>query len=487
MNQGTAANSWIGRPAAEIAAAVRAGEATAADVVRAHLERIAQIDPALTAFRRVRAAEAVAEAEAVDARADRAELPLAGVPIAIKDNVAVAGEQTRNGTTASPEEPNAEDHPLVERLRAAGAVVVGLTNVPELCLVPMADSAFGIARNPWDPGRTPGGSSGGSAAAVSAALVPLAHGNDGLGSIRIPCACCGLVGIKPGAGVVPHAPQEDDWAGLVENGPLATTVQDAALGLSVMAADPKLAELGDPGTVRIGVSIRPVSPGFSIAPHYRAAALEAGALFEKLGHTVTRHGTRYPAWLGPATLSTWYTSASESAEGLDRAQLDRRTRSMASVGGVLRRAHIDGARGRELWRQGGAERFFGDAVDVLLMPALSQPAPEAKRWGDYGVLRTTNASTRAASLFGTWNMAGWPALALPVGVDSGGMPVSVQLVARPGGEKTLLELAAQAEKAAPWRRHAPRYAVSDAVSDAASETRSEAVAEPPADAPESRS
>ena len=459
MSQDTAASPWIGRPAAAIAAAVRAGEASAADVVRAHLGRIAELGPALTAFRRVRADEAVAEAEAVDARADRAELPLAGVPVAIKDNTAVAGEQTRNGTAASSEEPNAADHPLVERLRAAGAVVVGLTNVPELCLVPMADSAFGIARNPWDPSRTPGGSSGGSAAAVSAALVPLAHGNDGLGSIRIPCACCGLVGIKPGRGVVPHAPDEDDWFGLTEHGPLATTVQDAALGLAVMAADPGLAELGDPGTVRIGVTIRTVSPGFSIAPQYRTAAVDAGALFEKLGHTVTRHTARYPAWLGPATMSTWYTSANESAEGLDRARLDRRTRRMAAVGGTLNQLHATGARGRERWREGGAERFIGEGVDVLLMPALSQPAAEAKRWGDYGALRTTVASTRKASLFGTWNVAGWPALALPVGVDAAGMPVAVQLVARPGGEKRLLELAAQFEQARPWRRHAPRYAV----------------------------
>lgn len=472
MSEGTVTSPWIGRTTAEIAAAVRAGQATATEVVQAHLDRIAELGPALGAFRRVRAAEAIAEAQALDGRSDLAGLRLAGVPVAIKDNIAVAGEQTRNGSAASSEELNTADHPLVERLRAAGAIVVGVTNVPELCLVPMTDNAFGIARNPWDPNRTPGGSSGGSAAAVSAALVPFAHGTDGLGSIRIPCACCGLIGIKPGGGVVPHEPDADNWAGLAENGPIATTVEDAALGLSVMAADPGLAELGDPGTVRIGVSILPISPGFSIAAQYRTAAIETGALFEKLGHTVTRHTTRYPVWLGPSTMSTWYTSANETAEGLDHARLDRRTRRMAAVGGVLRRVHVDGARSRELWRQGGAERFFGDAIDVLVTPALSQPAAEAKRWGDYGALRTTMVSSRAASLFGTWNMAGWPALALPVGIDSSGMPVGVQVVARPGGEKLLLELAAQFEQAKPWRRHAPRYSVPAQP------------AEPPAGAPE---
>jgi amidase len=151
------------------------------------------------------------EAEAIDARADRAELRLAGVPVAIKDNRRVAGEPMRVGSAALPDVPQDKDHPVVARLRAAGAVVVGQTNLPELAIYPCTDSAFGIARNPWDRRRTPGGSSGGAAAAVASAMVPVAQGNDGLGSVRIPAAACGLFGIKPGFGVVPAQIGADSW------------------------------------------------------------------------------------------------------------------------------------------------------------------------------------------------------------------------------------------------------------------------------------
>lgn len=154
---------WAGRPATEIAAAVRAGETTAAQVVAGHLDRIARLNAEIGAFVRVRAAEAAAEADAVDKRADRAELPLAGVPVAVKDAVPVTGEPMRLGSVALPDQVQREDHPVVARLRAAGAVVVGLTNLPEFAIYPFTDSVFGITRNPWNRRRTAGGSSGGSA------------------------------------------------------------------------------------------------------------------------------------------------------------------------------------------------------------------------------------------------------------------------------------------------------------------------------------
>ena len=161
---------WVGRPAADIAAAVRAGEVTAGEVVAGHIARMSRLNAELGAFTRIRAAEAAAEARAVDARPDRAELPLAGVPVAVKDCVAVTGEPMSYGSAAFAATPLQHDHPVVARLRAAGAVVVGLTNLPELAIYPFTDSVYGIARNPWDQRRTPGGSSGGSAAAVAAAL-----------------------------------------------------------------------------------------------------------------------------------------------------------------------------------------------------------------------------------------------------------------------------------------------------------------------------
>ena len=169
----------------------------AVEVVGEHLDRIGEVDPGLGAFQLVRAESALAEAAVVDARADRAGLPLAGVPVAVKDNIAVTGEPMRGDSRASLAGPQTHDHLVVARLRAAGAVVVGVTRMPELAIWAFTDGGFGMARNPWDLSRTCGGSSGGSAAAVAAALVPLAHGNDGLGSIRVPAAC-GLVGIKPG-------------------------------------------------------------------------------------------------------------------------------------------------------------------------------------------------------------------------------------------------------------------------------------------------
>lgn len=446
-----------GATAAEIAAQVRSGGIEPREVVRQYLDRIAELDPAVGAFRAVRAEQALAEADAVAARPDRAALPLAGVPIAIKDNTEVAGERTLEGSAATDSPANPADHPVVARLRAAGAVVVGLTNVPELCLVPMCDSAFGIARNPWDLDRTPGGSSGGSAAAVAAGLVPLAHGNDGLGSIRIPAACCGLVGIKPGAGLVPVTLDgEPAWDGLVENGPLATTVRDAALGLAAMADDASLADLGDPGAVRVGVSVRPAQIGLPIDPRFVAATREVAVALADLGHQVAPHRKNYPAWLGAAALRSWYSFAYDTASVLDPARLDLRTRRMAAAGHVLSTLHSGGAGARAKWRGGAADTFFGE-IDVLLLPALSQPAPVAKRWGDNGLLRNSLASTRTASLFGAWNIAGWPAMNVPAGVDDRGMPIGVQLVARPGGERLLLEIAAQLETARPWPRLAPNY------------------------------
>jgi amidase len=453
-SDGDAVTGWS---ATRIADAVRAGELRPTEVVGAFLERIDRLDRRLGAFRVVRAESALAEAAQVEARADLAELPLAGVPVAIKDNTEVAGEQLRNGSDASDASRSTQDHPLTARLRAAGAVVVGLTNVPELCLVPMTDSVYGVSRNPWNRSRTPGGSSGGSAAAVAAGLVPLAQGNDGLGSIRIPAACCGLVGIKPGSGVVPASLDgEPVWAGLAENGPLATTVSDAALGLSVMADNPELATLGDPGTTRIGLSVRQGLVGLPIDPQFIAAAKTVATAFADLGHTVRSHTSGYPAWFGSGVLRTWFSFAWDSAEPLDRNRLDRRTRRMATIGHALTALHADGTRARDRWRERAAEQFFGD-IDVLLLPSLSQPAPPAERWGERGVLRNSATSLRVAALFSAWNVAGWPAMNIPAAVDDRGMPVGVQLVARPGGERTLLQLAAQLESARPWPRHAPEY------------------------------
>ena len=451
------ATTWVGATAKQISRAVRRGDTTATQVVADHLEQIAISDPALAAFRVVRASEAIAEAEKVDDQEDLANLPLAGVPVAVKENTPVAGLPTWNGSAAARSAVAEDDHEVVRRLRGAGAVVVGVTRMPEMGLWGTTDGADEPTRNPWALERTPGGSSGGSAAAVAAGLVPIAHGNDGLGSVRIPAACCGLVGIKPGSGVVPASIDgEPVWGGLSENGPLATTVQDAALALSVMAADPGLAVLGEPGRLRIGVSVRQVQVGLPVDARFVASAKSVAAEFAGLGHSVAAHTRRYPSWLGNGALRSWYGFAYQGAKELDRGRLDRRTRQMATAGRALAALHADGARAGNRWRSGGADAFFGD-LDVLLLPALSQPAPAAERWGRRGVLPNTVVSLRSAALFSPWNVAGWPAMSVPAGIDEDGMPVGVQLVARPGRERLLLELAAQFEAVRPWPRHAPDY------------------------------
>lgn len=448
--------SWVGRSAVEIAEAVRRGTTTARAVIEDHLAAIAARDGEIGAFRRVRAEEARAEAEAVQDRPDRAGLPLAGVPVAIKDNIPIAGEAVRNGSAATSDAPARADHPVVARLRAAGAVVVGVTNVPECCLVACTDNVYGTTRNPRDPGRTPGGSSGGSAAAVAAGMVPIAHGSDGLGSLRVPAACCGVIALKPGPDLVP--PLENTWFGMAENGPIAATVADLALALSVLTGRAYRPESDqDPFELRIAVAPQPLPPGFRMDPEFRAAATEAAETLRAAGHTVVGHPRRYPVTLGLAGVASWYAVAASEARGLDPRRLERRTRALARAGRLLTALRRDGTRTREIWSAHGADLWFGDA-DVLITPTLAAVPPPAERTGHHGLLRTTLRNVGYAPATAAWNLARWPALSIPFGTHSTGLPIGVQLIAPPGDEPHLLALAAQLESAHPWPRHAPGVA-----------------------------
>ena len=439
-----------------IAADVRAGRRTPTDVVRAALDRIAAVDSSLGAFQVVRAEKALAEAQGVADRADLSTLPLAGVPVAVKDNVAVEGEAMRDGSSATEDIPQVADHVVVQRLRAAGAVVVGITRAPELCVFGATDSAFGITRNPWDLARTPGGSSGGSAAAVASGTVPIAHANDGMGSIRIPAACCGLVGLKPGAGVVPAGIGANDWYGMAENGPLATTVADAALMLSVMAGDMALASVEEPSRpLRVVAST--ASPVAGVRPdveHVRAVVHAVRSL-EGQGHRVDRSDPPYPANPLPV-LARWFAGTSLDADGLDRRRLDRAVRRHAALGDVVRRVGYVKDHQRDEFRRRMAS-FFAD-VDVLVTPTLAAPPITAARWGQRGWPRVFAANARFAPYAAPWNFAGYPAMSVPAGVHPRtGTPLAVQLVASEGGERLLIGVAAQLERLAPWARTAPGY------------------------------
>jgi len=470
---------WAGRTATEIAAAVRSGEVTAGEVVGGHLDRIARLNREIDAFVRVRAAEAAAEAAAVDARADRAELPLAGVPVAIKDTVPVTGEPMRLGSAATPAKPQEADHPVVARLRAAGAVVVGLTNLPELAIYPVTDSAFGTTRNPWDRRRTAGGSSGGAAAAVAAAMVPIAHGTDGLGSVRIPAAACGVFGIKPGAGVVPADVSANSWHGLTENGVLATTVSDAALMLGVIAG----AGFGtaEPERLRVAVSVRPPGPGIIVHQTCKAAVRSTAERLASLGHEVRNDGPNYPFWLTPVLISYWFATPAADA-GPYLPAMEPRTRRHLRAGHAVLRVRPPRDADRQRLRA-LLEPLF-ERYDLLIMPTLARPCPPARRWGEGSWLRSVAMSLMFAPMTGVWNLAGFPAASVPVagaerlgagarrtgagarrtgagdaGRTGTGLPGAVQLVAAPGREQLLLSVAAQLERAGGWPRHAPAYAL----------------------------
>jgi amidase len=436
---------------------VRSGELSAVDVVRAHLEHIAAVDARVGAFRVVRRSAALIEAAAVDAAPDRGSLPLAGVPIAIKDNVAVAGEICTDGSTAVPQVPQSTDHPVVARLRAAGAVVVGITRVPELCLYGATDGPGAVSRNPWDTARSPAGSSGGSAAAVASGSVPLAHGNDGMGSLRLPAAACGLVTLKPGRGVVPADIGFDDWSGMAENGALATTVADLALAHAVLAGETPAAPVAPGRALRIAVSLRSPVPGVRTDGPARAAVERVVALLTAAGHTVVRRDPPISTGAAVGGLARWMAGAEDDAAhlGIDRSALQPRSRTHARVGRMVRRVGLVRPRTAERFRERMVAWF--DDVDLLLSPVTTGPPLPARPWHERSFMANVTANVRWAPWVPAWNLAGLPALALPAGTRPEGLPLAVQFVGPPGAESRLLWLAGELERQQPWRRYAPVF------------------------------
>jgi amidase len=453
-----AAARTVGLPATEIARLVRSGEVTAVDVVRAHIAHIDAVDARIGAFRVVRREAALAEAHAVDTALTRFALPLAGVPIAVKDNVPVAGEVMTDGAAArASAAPETRDHPVVSRLRKAGAVVVGITRVPELCLQASTDGPGTVTRNPWDTSRTAGGSSGGSAAAVASGSVPLAHGNDSMGSLRIPAAATGLVTLKPGSGVVPEELGADGWSGMGANGVLATTVADLVLAHAVLAGvEPgPVAAPGRP--LRIAVSLRSPLPGAVPDAETRAAVEAVGAQLTAAGHTVLRRDPPITNGVAVGGIARWMAGAEDDAAhlGIDRADLLPRTRTHARVGRMMRRAGMLRPRTAERFRE-QMVAFFDD-VDVLLTPVTNGPPLPARPWHERSFLANLSACARWAPWNAAWNLAGLPAAAVPAGIRPDGLPVAVQFVGPPGAEGRLLWLAGELEGRQPWRRHAPVF------------------------------
>ncbi|HEV2777433.1 MAG TPA: amidase family protein, partial [Solirubrobacteraceae bacterium] len=317
---------------------VRAGEVTPRELVEMSLERIAALDPQLNAFRVVFAERALREADAAGRRVSAAaDLPLLGVPIAVKDDTPVGGEAKVCGSHAHGE-PEPEDAAFVGLLRAAGAIVVGITRTPELAAWPFCETAHGgITRNPWNLDRTSGGSSGGSASAVAAALVPAATASDGAGSIRIPAACCGLFGLKVTRGAITTAPAQEIFGGLSVYGFLTRGVADAALLYEIATGRPFVAAAQqDPPRLRIALSTR-IPPGSSarLNGEWRSAAESSAELLRSLGHEVIE---REPP-IGPVglnMLARYLAGIDAEAKAMAHPdRLERRTRRLALLGRVV--------------------------------------------------------------------------------------------------------------------------------------------------------
>ncbi|POX51080.1 amidase [Streptomyces sp. Ru72] len=456
----------------ECARALAAGELTSRELVERTLARIQAAQPTVNAFRVVRAEAALAEAEAADRLlAAGVRRPLLGVPVAVKDDMDVAGEPTAFGCPGD-FPPAAEDGEAVRRLRAAGAVIVGKTNTCELGQWPFTEGpAFGATRNPWNLRHTPGGSSGGSAAAVAAGLVPAALGSDGAGSIRIPAAWTHLVGIKPQRGRISTWPSPESFYGITVNGTLARTVADAALLLDAAsgnhdgerhrppALDVSAAVGRDPGRLRIALSLKPPFTALParLDPRVRERVLALAERLAALGHVVEEAEPRY-GQIGLAFVPRATAGLAEWVRNVPSPDLlDRRTRDAARLGRLLGGAPLRVARRAEatLHRRVGA---LFTTYDVLLAPTTAAPPPRIGTLANMNGWNTDRAMIAACPYAWPWNVLGWPGVGVPAGFVGDGLPVGAQLLGPANSEPLLVSLAAQLEADQRWFRQWPRYA-----------------------------
>jgi amidase len=470
--------------AVQLRDSLRSGELSARETTAHFLARIAERNPLLGAFITVTAEQAMADAAAADARYARLrkssaaapaggtakDLPLLhGMPLAFKDLTDVAGVVTTHGSAALDHKPAPTDGAVVAVLKAAGVISLGKTQVPEFGLTAYSENRIAPpSRNPHAPSRSSGGSSGGSAAAVAGGLLPFAPGSDGGGSIRIPAAACGLVGLKPGRGLVPSGESSADPAGLVVAGPLARSAADAALLLDALVPSPGSGYLDAvaryPRPLRIGVSLdSPWSAAFPFTPEQEAlAALRAGReMLEHAGHAVAeadiRYDNRYPdafttAWtaaVGTARISPHREALLTPLTRTFRRRAQQRSASKLNESLAFLRQFT-----RDTTTQYGA-------WDLMLMPALAQiPRPVGwftgathgdERWPAAAWAGDADDDYRRQCEFAPWssmvNVCGLPAVTIPVywtrGQPGEGLPMGIQLVGPKGSELLLLQVAAQ--------------------------------------------
>lgn len=462
--------------AVAMAEAIRQGETTAAEQVEAAIERIEAINPQVNAVVTTRYDQARAEVAA-----GLPEGPLTGVPFLVKDlGVSVAGVPNTRGSKLWAEDIGTVDSDIITRYKKAGLVLLGLTNTPELGKNASTEPAlFGATHNPWKRDVSPGGSSGGSSAAVSSGMVPVAHGNDGGGSVRIPAACTGLYGLKPSRG------RSSLWPGTQAlSNPtsvahaLTTTVRDSAVLLDVISggtwgepfgarqpATSFLDEVGKaPGALRIGVMTELNGP-VTTDPEAVAGVRRAADLLASLGHRVEEVAASWDVIevalcsatiMGANLVGAVNARLAELGRELREDDLEPFTHTLLEMYRGKPMENLETAlRGAvDLGFRTGA--VFSD-YDLLLTPTMAAPAP------DHGFLDTTSAEamfthgTTYSAWTSVFNVTGSPAASVPFGMFSKGVPMGVQLVADMGREDLILQVSAQLETAAPWQRLAPGF------------------------------
>ncbi len=467
------------RSASELATLVRSGELSARELVQVSLDRIEELNPRLNAFVQVDAERALATAAEIRPGDER---PFAGVPIAIKNNRPVSGLRLTYGCSLMENFIADYDHNVTRRLKQAGFVVVGSTTLPEYGILPTTEARlFGPTRNPWDLARTPGGSSGGAAAAVTSGMVPVAHGNDGGGSIRIPAACCGLVGLKPQRGRISAAPELGESL-LGIDGVLTRTVGDTAAILDVLAgyeagdatwAPPPARPFADattrpPGRLRIAVTTLPPIADAILDPLCVSAVEQAAGLLRELGHDVVEVD---PPWqveglteLFGAVFCTHIglsIAFSGIVAGREPTAADMEPMSWAIFSLVKKLNAVEGF-GATVRLEAFTRQLvqFMEPYDALLTPALAErPLPLGTL--DPSVPNPMETFTRSG-LFTpftpVFNASGQPGISVPLFHGEDGLPLAVQLAGRPAREDTLIALAAQLEVARPWAARRPELA-----------------------------
>ncbi len=459
-------------PALELAAALRARELSAVELLDACLEVVDRRNPELNAVVWRNDDQARASAAEADRRLAAGEdAPFLGVPLPIKDLTPVAGWPVSYGSHGAPEGPSEESELVVDALVRAGFVLCARTNTPAFGVITVAEnSRYGISRNPWDSSRSPGGSSGGAAAAVAAGMFPIAHANDGGGSIRIPASYCGLVGLKPSRGRVPRLNQS--WLGAVVEGVVAHTVADSAAVLDAIAGPDPLCWYNapaparpfgqetttPPGRLRVGLMAQ-APLGIPTDPACTAAALAAGELLSELGHAVeeVEVPTISEEMTPPFVALTLGGFA--DYEGVDWSAVEPHIAHQRRVSGELGAYdYVLGARTLERLSRREVARWGRD-FDVLLTPTSAILPPEAGALlaAQHAAPDQPLAEVIASVSFTAFgNVTGLPAVSLPLHWTDADLPVGVQLMAGPWQEAALIALAAQLEQASPWaERQAP--------------------------------